>query len=166
MSVPLVGRLLPGRVRRRHLHLPDHRGSALLRFDGVDQAQQADRRDDLGPRRLLPERVRRRGLHLPDLGGPTFYGSTGSICSTHRSWGSPDSRRTPRTCHRVRARTIPNASDSSSPPRPSVRSKAARGNSAVASSSQLPDSAHRFGCFRTPPQRGVCNHRWLQRVGV
>ena len=63
---PGFGRLLPGRHRRRHLHLPDHRRSALLRLHGIDQAQQADRGDDRRVERLLPERFGRRGLHLSD----------------------------------------------------------------------------------------------------
>ena len=44
---------------------PDQR-AAVLRLDGLHQAEQAHRGHDRGGRRLLPERFRRRDLHLPD----------------------------------------------------------------------------------------------------
>ena len=88
LNKPVVGMamttgrpVLPGRLRRRHLQLPRRTpGSAVLRLDGVDRAQQAgDRHDaDRRGRGLLPGGGRRRHLQLPEgPTGPPFYGSRG-----------------------------------------------------------------------------------------
>ncbi len=58
---------------------PTTGGPHLLRLHRLHRPQQADRGHDRGAERLLPERIRRRGVHLPHTGGPTFFGSTGSI---------------------------------------------------------------------------------------
>ena len=61
----LRARLLPRRLRRWHLQLPDSRWSALLRLHRFDQAEQAHRRHDGGGERLLPHRLGRRNLLVP-----------------------------------------------------------------------------------------------------
>ena len=82
---------------------PTTGGPALLRLDGIDQAEQADRRDDRGRRGLLPQRFGRRGLHLPDDERPDVLRLHGlHRSSTSPSWGSPGSSDLPGRFPRTR----------------------------------------------------------------
>ena len=79
MAAPVSRRLLPGRLRRRHLHLPDHRGPPFYGSTGSIKLNKP----------IVGMTAVAGGYYLsgsdggvftyPTTNGPTFYGSTGSI---------------------------------------------------------------------------------------